>query len=89
MTLYRRQEGVLFQSIEGEAVLYDAHNERYFSLNEAGTLLWDLLQRPTSLEELRDALFEVYEVGLETVESDICELLGALEQAGLIVSVPP
>lgn len=85
MALYCRQEGVLSQSIEGEAVLYDTKNERYFSLNEAGTLLWEGLQQPTSLEQLQDKLFEVYEVSRETLETDICELLESLEQAGLII----
>ena len=85
MTRYQRHESVLSQEIEGEAVLYDTRRERYFSLNETGTLLWANLQEPSTSAQLRDKLFEVYEVELEVLESDLQEVLKELQQADLVV----
>ena len=81
---YTVSDDVLFQEVSGETVLLDLDSESYFGLDEIGTRIWKLLNDETSAGEMVDALLEEYEVGRETLEADVAELLENLLEAGLI-----
>ena len=75
---------VLFQEVNGEAVLLDLASENYFGLDEIGTRVWALLESGSSIGETMDTLMDEYDVERETLENDVGELLETLSQAGLI-----
>ena len=54
------------------------------SLNETGVILWRLLEKGNTREEMATALTEEYEVGFEQALSDVDEYLKVLERAGCI-----
>jgi len=64
--------------------LLDLQGECYFSLNEVGTRIWQLLQCDSSVGEALDALSDEYDVSREQLESDVGELLDRLKEAGLL-----
>jgi Coenzyme PQQ synthesis protein D (PqqD) len=56
----------------------------YFSLDNVGALVWQLVQEPTSVTELRAAILERYEVEPEVCERDLLALLRELADRNLV-----
>jgi hypothetical protein len=77
---------VLFQIFDNEAVLLHLKTEIYYSLNDVGTRIWQLLeeQEHATVESLIAQLLKEYEVDAETLQKDIHDLLEELTQAQLV-----
>lgn len=67
-----------------ESAILNLKNTVYYGLNAVGARVWNLLQRPRSIGELRDVLLDEYEVEPERCEKDLLELLGKMREEGLI-----
>lgn len=67
-----------------ETAILSLKNSVYYGTNPVGTLVWNLLRHPRRVEQLRDALIEVYEVELERCERDLIDLLERMRSEGLI-----
>jgi len=75
---------VLSGEFDAEAVILDLRNGVYYGLEDAGARIWQLLQRPTSLAALRDALVAEYDVEPARCERDLRSLVRQLLERGLI-----
>jgi hypothetical protein len=75
---------VLSQEVGGETVLLDLAGESYFSLNEVGTRIWQMLAEGSALADLLDALADEYDVARGQLESEVGDLLAKLADAGLV-----
>jgi len=75
---------VLSQEVGGETVLLDLQSESYFSLDEVGTRIWQLLKQDGNLQQAFDTLLEEYDVVAGQLEQDINALLNKLIDAELI-----
>lgn len=75
---------MLWQEVQGEAVLLDLAGERYYSLNGVGTRVWTLLIRGLSAEEIYADILNEYDVEPEALRRDLVHLLDALETARLV-----
>jgi len=67
-----------------EAAILNLKNTVYYGLNPVGARVWNLLQEPRSIAELRDVLLREYEVDAGRCESDLLELLEKMRSEGLI-----
>ncbi len=67
---------------EGLALLNLSTNE-YFSLNEVGAYVWEVLQTPRQRDEIVRAVTEKYEVAPELCAPDVDLLLEDLRNAAL------
>jgi hypothetical protein len=78
---------VLLQPVPEGAILLHMEQEIYFGLNSVGFEVWKLLPpRCRDLEELCEELSRRYpDVSLETLRSDVVELLDALASEGLVI----
>jgi hypothetical protein len=56
-------------------------------LNDTGAFLWNLMQKPVRVNEMRAALVEEFDVDAETAEKDLLRVLADLRDAGLIEHV--
>jgi hypothetical protein len=56
----------------------------YYGLDGVGARIWDLIQQPRTVEEVRDVLIREYEVEPDRCESDLITLLQRLADEGLI-----
>jgi hypothetical protein len=70
--------------LAGEAVILDFKSGVYYGLNEVGASIWNLIQEPKTVNEIRDAILEEYEVEPEQCDRDLKELLKQLADKGLI-----
>jgi len=70
--------------LAGEAVILSLESGVYYSLDAVGARIWSLIEEPRTLNEIRDAILEEYEVEPDRCERDIVALLEQLADAGLI-----
>jgi hypothetical protein len=75
---------VLFTTVAQEAVLLNTVTNKYYSLNEVGARVWNLLAEGKILKEAHTALLEEFEVDSPQLEQDILELVQHLRENGLI-----
>ena len=54
------------------------------TLNETGILLWNLLEKGSSYEEMTAALLEEYDVSREQALADVHEFVEKLKSAGCV-----
>ncbi|MDJ0649132.1 MAG: PqqD family protein [Xenococcaceae cyanobacterium MO_188.B19] len=69
----------------GEAVILELKSGVYYGLNETGSLIWNLIQQSKTLEEIRDAILEEYEVESDLCVSYMLQLVQDLADKGLVV----
>jgi Coenzyme PQQ synthesis protein D (PqqD) len=56
-------------------------------VDETGALVWDLLGRPCSVDELVDELLDVREGDPEVIGRDVIELVESLVARGLLIAL--
>ena len=70
--------------LAGEAAILNIKNGVYYGLDPVGARIWKLIQQPRSVDEVREALVDEYEVEPERCEQDLITLLEKLLTEGLI-----
>jgi Coenzyme PQQ synthesis protein D (PqqD) len=68
----------------GETMLLDLAGGSYYTLNESGALVWDLLRQGTTLGEIVDALEARYDAPRERIEADATTMTSELIAASLV-----
>jgi Coenzyme PQQ synthesis protein D (PqqD) len=67
-----------------ESAILNIRSTVYYGLNPVGARVWNLLQHPKTVQELRDTLIDEYDVERENCERDLLALLEKLRAEGLI-----
>ncbi len=70
--------------LDGESAILNLSNGVYYGLDALGARIWELIQEPRTVNEVRDAIVSEYEVEPDRCERDLVELLGQLNDNGLI-----
>lgn len=78
----------LIRDLEGEAVLLNLANERYYGLNRVGTRMWHVLAESDSVQAAYDQLLTEYDVEPARLRADLETLLDKLVEQGLVQLVP-
>jgi hypothetical protein len=68
----------------GEAAILSIRNGVYYGLDPVGAQIWNMLQKPHRVAELREAVIQEYAVEPERCERDLIALLEKLLLEGLI-----
>jgi hypothetical protein len=71
-------------NLEDEAVILHLEKGVYYGLNPVGSRVWDLLQEPRTVNDIRDIILQEYEVESQRCEHDLLRLLQELSDKGLI-----
>lgn len=84
--LPRPRASVIWTALPDGAVLFAPDTEIYFSLNEVGALVWELLGGGcASVEELCARVVEAFpDAPVDEVSGDVAALLAELGSAGLL-----
>jgi hypothetical protein len=67
-----------------ESAILNLKNSVYYGMNPVGARVWNLVQQPKSVLQLRDTLLEEYEVDPSRCERDLLDLLEQMRREGLI-----
>ncbi|MBI4730508.1 MAG: PqqD family protein [Acidobacteria bacterium] len=76
---------VVFQVLDGEAVLLHLQSGAYFALNETGTRIWGLIEKHSNLARVRAVMLAEYDVAPGALDADIAELVERLIEKELLV----
>jgi Coenzyme PQQ synthesis protein D (PqqD) len=68
----------------GEAVILNLQSGTYYGLNAVGASVWNLIQSPKTVDQIREVLLEEYDVAPEVCDRDLHQLLEDLHNVGLI-----
>lgn len=82
---YRAIPEALVATLSDGAVLLNLQTKRYFSLNETGTRIWELVQQSADEESMVATMVREYEVDEATAGAEVRRILDELMEAQLIV----
>ena len=82
---YRAIAEALVATLSDGAVLLNLQTKRYFSLNETGTRIWEMVQQTAEEEAIITALLNEYDVEEPVARSEVRRILEELIEAQLIV----
>ncbi len=81
---YQIPQTVFIQEIDDEIILLDTITQEYFSLNEVGKNIIDLISENLTKDQIVEELSNIYEVDKIQIEKDLTNFAKALEEKGLI-----
>lgn len=89
---YQKDPNVVSREIAGEQILVPIRKQAadmaaIYVLNETGARIWRLVDGRRSLADIGDVLAQEYNVRPETVETDLLEIIGQLEELGMLRAV--
>jgi hypothetical protein len=82
---YKAIAEALVATLSDGAVLLNLQTKRYYSLNETGTRIWEMVQQTADEEEIVAALLREYEVEEQMARAEVRRILDELIEAQLIV----
>lgn len=82
--LIRRTTDQIACDMGGEVVILDLKSGMYYGLDVVGAKVWTLIEQPTLLCAIREAIMSEYDVDAETCERDILAFVSQMQTAGLV-----
>lgn len=73
------------QKVGEETVLVNLTTGSYYSLNDTGTIFWELIDGQRTIADCARAIAEEYDVEADVVEADLLELAAEFKEEGLIL----
>lgn len=86
--LVRRKGDLLATEVDGELVGLSVESGTCYGFNGTATRIWQMLEEPKLLSQLRDGLTQEFDVGPTECESEVRTLLASLESDGLVELSP-
>ena len=83
--VYKAIAEALVATLSDGAVLLNLQTKRYFSLNETGTRIWEMVQQTADEETIVTILVSEYEVDEPMARAEVRRILDELLEAQLIV----
>lgn len=81
---FKRAVDLLEAEVNDELVALEPSAGTCFGFNSVATAVWHSLAMPKSFDQLRDELLSRFEIDADTCSSELAELLGDMEEKGLI-----
>jgi hypothetical protein len=88
-TVVSASDTVLASPLGGEVVLLEPEAGIYYSLNEVGARIWEIIRDPVSVESVWGQIAREYDVDPAQAEADVLRLLSELVEHGLAETRTP
>ena len=86
-TAYKRKDAIATTQMDGETVMMDVDQGKYFGVSGSGSLLWDLLEEAQHVDELTARMCAAYDVEPNVARADVEAFLALLLDKQLIQEV--
>ena len=88
-SIYRQADNIVTRKVMDETLLVPvsgdiASMDEIYTLNETGAFIWQALDGTIALAEVGERLARAFTGESSVMETDLLELIGELEQAGLV-----
>lgn len=74
----------VYCNVEDEMVLLGMEDGIYYGLNPVGAFIWEQIIEPKTIDQVRNAILDEYEVEKGECERDLIDLLNELAEKGMI-----
>lgn len=72
--------------LQGESVILNMKNGRYYGINTVGSSIWAAIQNPSSFEDIRSAILNEYDVTEDVCQREIKTFLDKMVQEELVIT---
>lgn len=79
-----KSDQVAAKVMDGEAVIIDLNTGVYYSMDEAGGLIWTLIEAAQSMGDIVNAVTAAYDVAPAQARSDLEQLVGKMMDENLV-----
>jgi hypothetical protein len=86
-TKVQRNLNMVSSKIDNELVMMSIENGEYYGLDEVGSRIWELIEKPVVVEELVLALLDEFEVERKDCEVETFEFLEELSSKKLLIII--
>ncbi|MBF4475776.1 MAG: PqqD family protein [Methanobacterium formicicum] len=83
-TIITVNKDYVYCNVEDEMVLLGMEDGIYYGLNPVGAFVWEQIKEPKTIDQVRDAILDEYDVEKEECERDLFELLQEMTEKGLV-----
>lgn len=81
-------EEIAARVIDGEAIIINLATGSYYSMTDAGGLIWTSIERRCSVDEIAAEVCATYDVSLERARADLLDLSAELIRCGVVKLSP-
>jgi hypothetical protein len=89
MRRFRQAERTAARVIDGSAYVIAVDGQFMLELNEVGTLVWERLAQPATVEDLVASVESEFDVSPEPARRDVESFLSTLLERGVVAEEPP
>lgn len=87
-----RERDLVTRNVAGETIIVPVRSsvgdlDSIYTLNEVGTMIWELIDGKNSASQIVETIFNAYEIEFEEAEKDTLDFLYSLEETDLIRSI--
>lgn len=86
-TVLVQREGNIASDMDGEKVMLNVKNGKYYNLGEVGGEIWSALASPVTVKRIAEAIQEIFEVSAELAEQDVVAFVQSLLDEDLVAIV--
>lgn len=83
-TILVQREGNIASDMDGEKVMLNVKNGKYYNLGEVGGEIWSALASPVSVSQVVESIQSIFEVSAEVAEQDVFAFLQSLLNEDLV-----
>jgi hypothetical protein len=83
----KKNPSVVCTELDDGAVLLNLDTKYYYSLNETGLRIWQIMEELHSPAEISGRLANEYKVDAERAKASVFNLIKQLEKEGLIIPI--
>ncbi|MBM3248187.1 MAG: PqqD family protein [Candidatus Omnitrophica bacterium] len=76
---------VVWRNIDGEAVILNLDNGFYYTLNEIGTLIWQMLNMHKDAAQITQRISQDYNISEQRAKKDLDSLISDLKKEKLLL----
>lgn len=86
-TLLQRNPDMVAANLDGDLVMMNEKLGRYYGISGVGARAWELLETPTSVDDLVNSICQEYDIDSDTCHQDITRFTQDLMKVNLIEPV--
>ena len=87
-SLLTRNPDLVAAGMNGDIVMMSIERGLYFGISGVGTRIWELLEQPTRIDALAQAIQAEYDVDEATCQRDLLLFAGELVKHGVVAVAP-
>ena len=88
-TTVTRNPNVSVAALDNELAMMHLESNAYYTLNEMGTAIWNLLEQPMTVGALCETLLQRYAVSPEQCQAEVLKFLTRACAEGIVHGVAP